>query len=320
MATRQYIGARYVPKFADPIEWVKENSYEALTIVTHLNNSYTSKKAVPANTEITNSEYWVVTGNYNAQVEQYRLETESYKEKVDAYKADTDTKITDLTNDVDSKITNLTNKVDTKIGVINNNLNGKIITVKGTFGKTLDNGCVQQTIDVDTLGIRADNTIVLGSCAHNKISNTWWSNDAAAGIYNGLHSETYELSITNLASGGYFEKIITNLGGTNIVGFDLNWNKTTVLSASICQKENNTYVQIRNNYTSAITDTGTITIYYLRPEDIKQLNVPCIDSKLRVNLETNKTYLQVTSVLPSQYGVGDEFRVSMYIFNDITEL
>ena len=38
--TRQYIGARYVPKFSNPIEWNRNNSYEALTIVTYLNNSY----------------------------------------------------------------------------------------------------------------------------------------------------------------------------------------------------------------------------------------------------------------------------------------
>lgn len=79
---RQYIGARYVPKFADPIAWDKANSYEALTIVTYLNNSYTSKKPVPANTEITDTEYWVVTGNYNAQVEEYRQETEKVKEDI----------------------------------------------------------------------------------------------------------------------------------------------------------------------------------------------------------------------------------------------
>lgn len=82
MATRQYIGARYVPKFANPINWIKENSYEALTIVTYLNNSYTSKKPVPPNTEITNEEYWCVTGNYNAQVEEYRRETEKIAEKI----------------------------------------------------------------------------------------------------------------------------------------------------------------------------------------------------------------------------------------------
>lgn len=50
-------------------------SYEPLTVVTHLGNSFTSKKPVPANTEITDTNYWVVTSNYNAQVEEYRQET-----------------------------------------------------------------------------------------------------------------------------------------------------------------------------------------------------------------------------------------------------
>lgn len=69
---RQYIGARYVPKFADPVIWNKDLSYEAMTIVTYLGNSFTSKKPVPAGIEIGNTEYWVNTGNYNAQVEEYR--------------------------------------------------------------------------------------------------------------------------------------------------------------------------------------------------------------------------------------------------------
>lgn len=69
---RQYIGARYVPKFADPVIWNKALSYEAMTIVTYLGNSFTSKKPVPAGVEIGNNEYWVNTGNYNAQVEEYR--------------------------------------------------------------------------------------------------------------------------------------------------------------------------------------------------------------------------------------------------------
>ena len=76
MATRQYIGARYVPKFADPIEWSNTTSYEALTIVTYAGGSYTSKKAVPAGITPTNTEYWAFTGNYNAQVEEYRQETQ----------------------------------------------------------------------------------------------------------------------------------------------------------------------------------------------------------------------------------------------------
>ena len=93
--TRQYIGARYVPKFFEgeggSNTWAGSSvAYEALTVVTYLNNSYTSKKPVPAGVDISNTEYWVLTGAYNAQVEEYRSTVESYKESVDEYKEDVD--------------------------------------------------------------------------------------------------------------------------------------------------------------------------------------------------------------------------------------
>lgn len=74
MGVRQYVGARYVPKFADPVAWQSGTSYEALTIVTYNNNSFTSKIPVPATVgnPADNPTYWVETGNYNAQVEDYR--------------------------------------------------------------------------------------------------------------------------------------------------------------------------------------------------------------------------------------------------------
>lgn len=77
MATKQYIGARYVPLFADPIDWDKTKTYEPLTIVYHQGNSYTSRQSVPAGVAITDTTYWALTGNYNAQIEQYRKETAS---------------------------------------------------------------------------------------------------------------------------------------------------------------------------------------------------------------------------------------------------
>ncbi len=73
MAVNQYIGARYVPLFYG--EWVRNTTYEPLTVVEYAGNSYTSKQYVPKNVEITNTDYWAPTGNYNAQVEQYRRET-----------------------------------------------------------------------------------------------------------------------------------------------------------------------------------------------------------------------------------------------------
>lgn len=79
-----YIGNRYVPVFANPVEWDNLREYEPLTIVTYHGTSYTSKKTVPVGTELGNREYWVVTGNYNAQVEAYRQEVEGLSEDVTA--------------------------------------------------------------------------------------------------------------------------------------------------------------------------------------------------------------------------------------------
>lgn len=74
-----YVGHRYVPKIMG--EWSKENTYEGLSIVTFEGASYTSKKHVPAGIDIKNEEYWVLTGNYNAQIEYYRKETEGVKKE-----------------------------------------------------------------------------------------------------------------------------------------------------------------------------------------------------------------------------------------------
>lgn len=79
-----YIGARYVPKFADPTEWSSQQTYEPLMIVTHQGNSYTSKTFVPVGVDINNTTYWAVTGNYNAQVEAYRQETLQLQNTVEA--------------------------------------------------------------------------------------------------------------------------------------------------------------------------------------------------------------------------------------------
>nr|UWI11603.1 MAG: hypothetical protein [Bacteriophage sp.] len=78
LINRQYVGARYVPKIMG--EWNKALQYEALSVVTYMGNSFTSKVPVPANVEINNTDYWVNTANYNAQVEEYRKEALATKE------------------------------------------------------------------------------------------------------------------------------------------------------------------------------------------------------------------------------------------------
>ena len=79
-----YTGMRYVPVFADPPEWSSANSYEPLEIVIHKGNSYTSKTFVPVGIDISDPQYWALTGNYNAQVEQYRQEVLKFDGRINA--------------------------------------------------------------------------------------------------------------------------------------------------------------------------------------------------------------------------------------------
>lgn len=84
----QYVGARYVPKFADPIEWDIEREYESLTIVTYKGESYTSKCPVPPGIDIKNTRYWALTGAYNAQVEEYKNQVKDLSEQVTGFASD----------------------------------------------------------------------------------------------------------------------------------------------------------------------------------------------------------------------------------------
>lgn len=88
MSTRQYIGARYVPKFFDwdgSPEWRSGVAYEALTIVTRNGNSYTSKIPVPSNIGApeSNPTYWVATGLYNEQIESIRQLTQGVADNLE---------------------------------------------------------------------------------------------------------------------------------------------------------------------------------------------------------------------------------------------
>lgn len=84
MAVREYVGARYVPLFAEPAQWSDASTYEPLTIVMNKGNSYTSRQFVPLGIPLTDEAYWALTGNYNAQIEQYRQEVNAFDKRITA--------------------------------------------------------------------------------------------------------------------------------------------------------------------------------------------------------------------------------------------
>lgn len=124
MAVRQYVGARYVPKFfngeSGSTEWVNGLSYEPLTVVTYLGNSFTSKKPVPPEIGAPNEnqDYWANTGNYNAQVEIYREETEKVKNDLNNYIVKNDETLNNYIIKNDEAINNL----ETQVSKINSEI------------------------------------------------------------------------------------------------------------------------------------------------------------------------------------------------------
>lgn len=109
---KQYIGARYVPILGGA--WDNQKSYEALTIVQANNNSYTSKKPVPPGIDITNTEYWVITGNFNGQVEEYRQEVVQLSARVDQVEQDSTAAEENLQNQIDELKTGVGASVNLK--------------------------------------------------------------------------------------------------------------------------------------------------------------------------------------------------------------
>ena len=102
--TSMYIGARYVPIFADPVEWDDKREYEPLTIVVHDGNCYTSKCYVPKGAQLPpypegQTKYWVKTSDYNYQfadlkktvtdlsrlVEQFQKDNEHFTELINGW-------------------------------------------------------------------------------------------------------------------------------------------------------------------------------------------------------------------------------------------
>lgn len=151
---REYIGARYVPLFANPLEWSNQREYEPLTIVVWQGNSYTSTQYVPTGIDIGNTEFWALTGNYNAQVEGYRQEVLKYAETVETF----DERITSNTND---------------ISAINNQIKQKTMLAFGdSYGVSpITDGPLWHTVCAEKLGLPQPTVYCVSGATFNTSQN-----------------------------------------------------------------------------------------------------------------------------------------------------
>lgn len=185
LINRQYVGARYVPKIMG--EWNKALQYEALCVVTHMGNSFTSKVPVPANVEINNTDYWVNTGNYNAQLEEYRKEALAAKE---------------LANNTNSNLQEFKKNQTNTNTEINNKINLTTSALNGLKNVVFD-GDTPSVITVAKSGGRFHTineaiTFAKGYCSRNK-------------------------RVTILICGGVYEEslVLTKNQGIDLIGIDM---------------------------------------------------------------------------------------------------
>lgn len=115
--TSMYIGARYVPIFADPVEWDNDREFEPLMIVVHNGDCYTSKCYVPKGAELpeypeTQNRYWVKTSDYNAQFADLKKTVNDLSNLVNKFQQDNE-KFTELINSWNETMNTWTGTMET---------------------------------------------------------------------------------------------------------------------------------------------------------------------------------------------------------------
>lgn len=237
LINRQYVGARYVPKIMG--EWDKALQYEALSVVTYMGNSFTSKVPVPANVDITDEAYWVNTGNYNAQVDEYRKDVNNLSNKVDALPYVTPTMFgangTGLTDDTDAILTAIvyanTNRkilVFDKIFLINKELtinSGTNIVIEGTISNL--NTLVASTGNANII-IGENGSINIIGTANVTFRNVGFRGSGKGVGDNGINIKGFRNTFDNCT----FDKFNTAIS----VGKSINWNGENRITNCVFQE------------------------------------------------------------------------------------
>ena len=209
-----YVGQRYVPKVMG--QWDITQNYEGLSIVIHQGDSYTSKKHVPAGIEIDNEEFWVITGNYNAQIADYQNRVSMVEDMIDQ-KADTtyvDSELDTLETLINQKAD--TTYVDSEVNTLNTAINQKADTtyVDTELGNKADTTYVDDALDEKTtllnekvtLKIPSDYSSIMNALTEAKKYTTLANVEIEILLESG-----YEISDgVNLTYGDYSNIVITS--------------------------------------------------------------------------------------------------------------
>lgn len=214
MSVREYIGARYVMKFADPIQHDSTTAYEPLTVVQYQGASYISKQYVPIGISISNDDYWILLADFNSQIEQYREEVRTFDDRITANATDIDTIESKLpTSDFSSSST-----VKDAIDAVSTNVtNTAALLPASAFTST---NTVKKYVDdkVATLENIKTDIVVLGdslsTCSYDTDTNTVVSTGAElwtkVALATGLTVHNYAVGGAGFSYTGYTSKTVQN--------------------------------------------------------------------------------------------------------------
>lgn len=174
---RQYIGARYVPKFFEnsatgDSTWAANTTYEGLTIVTWNGNTYISKKSVPASVgnPAENSNYWVVSGTTTVSALISRMD--SLEDDFEDLEGD----VNDLASDVATDIASVSTKLGKKVSKFNDR---RFIILGDSYDNIVSN-LKWSDIVIDKLGLLNSIVLCVGGYSFSNSSEKYW-NDLLAG-------------------------------------------------------------------------------------------------------------------------------------------
>ena len=290
-----YTGARYVPLFATPLEWNKNTTYEPLTIVIHEGNSYTSRQFVPVGVDIANEDFWALTGNYNAQVEQYRQEVKT-----------------------------LTNNYYRTLHPVDFGAKGDGVTDDTEAVQNCFNECDGSLVDMQGLTYRVSSTITLPVCENALITNgcikalsgftgeyvvetsqnyTAYNNTGfALSVIDGVTIDAQHLGIGCIKLNRYIGITITNSYFLRFTTYGI----FTAITESHELVLSNSY--IRNNFRNETIDPDGIGIVLNTPDNIVTgCNFVCTGAYIIHNAQYN------TITLCHLYGVSTAGKPSLIV-------
>lgn len=285
MSTRQYIGARYVPKFFEnsatgDSTWAANTTYEPLTMVMWNSVVYTSKKYVPASVgnPSENASYWVATSNASEQIAQLA-------EQVAAL----DDTVGDISDSVDD--------IEDKFGS-----NGALKVSGGGTGGTTGNaactniGAVKKSGDTMTGNLIAEGTGDIKIEVINDTSSTALQMTAGDGGSHGLWSVGY-YDGDNFVSNGAWLARRAPVSGNFIVAGNVAIKTSTIASGATLtytfpSQSNHGFVFVSGN---ASNTHGIAAIDTYADGEVANAFVMVAASAIEINKSTNQVTIKNNS-------------------------